>query len=130
MAAQRPHPITERPLDAPLLTFDIAALLAQIKGEDTWRQGPRSAMTLHKGPGLQVVLIAMHANTTIPSHRADGPISVQILEGRLTFRTEAHAVPLSPGQLLTLHAGIPHAVEAVEESAFLLTMGTAAEESG
>jgi hypothetical protein len=80
MASQRPHPITERPLDAPLLTFDLAALLAQIKGEDTWQQGPRNAMTLHKGPGLQVVLIAMHTNTTIPFHRADGPISVQVLE--------------------------------------------------
>jgi quercetin dioxygenase-like cupin family protein len=111
------------------LTFDLAALLAQIKGEDTWQQGPRNAMTLHKEPGLQVVLIAMHANTTIPSHRADGPISVQVLEGRLTFRTEAHVVPLSPGQVLTLHAGMSHAVEALEESAFLLTMGTAAESS-
>ena len=129
MTSQRPHPSTERPLDAPLLTFDLAALLVQIKDEDPWQQGRRNAMTLHKGPGLQVVLIAMHANTTIPSHRADGPISVQALEGRLTFRTEAHAVPLSPGQLLTLHAGMPHAVEAIEESAFLLTMGTAAEES-
>ena len=40
MASQRPHPITERALDAPLLTFDPATLLAQIKGEDTWQQGP------------------------------------------------------------------------------------------
>ena len=129
MASQRPHPITERPLDAPLLTFDLAALLAQIKGEDTWQQGPRNAMTLHKAPGLQVVLIAMHANTTIPSHRAAGPISVQVLEGRLTFRTEGHHVRLSPGQMLTLHPGLSHTVEAIEESAFLLTMGTGAEES-
>ena len=29
------------------------------------------------------------------------------------------------GHLLTLQAGIPHAVEAVEESAFLLTLATA-----
>jgi quercetin dioxygenase-like cupin family protein len=33
-------------------------------------------------------------------------------------------VTLNPGQLLTLHAGIPHAMEAVEEAAFLLTIAT------
>ena len=66
----------------------------------------------------------MHANTTIPSHHADGPISVQVLEGVLTFHAEAQAVTLRAGQLLTLSAGIPHVVAAEEESAFLLTMGT------
>jgi quercetin dioxygenase-like cupin family protein len=126
MATQRPHPITERPLDASLLTFDVAPLVAQLKGEETWHTGARNAMTLHKGPGLRIVLIAMHANTTIPSHRADGPISVQVLEGVLTFRAEAQAVTLRAGQLLTLSAGIPHVVEAAEESAFLLTLGTEA----
>ena len=126
MATQRSHPITERPLDAPLLTFDIVPLVAQLKGEETWHTGARNAMTLHKGPGLRIVLIAMHANTTIPSHHADGPISVQVLEGALTFRAEAQAVTLRAGQLLTLSAGIPHVVAAEEESVFLLTMGTEA----
>jgi quercetin dioxygenase-like cupin family protein len=102
----------------------MAPLVAQLKGEASWHTGARNAMTLYKGPGLRIVLIAVHANTTIPSHRADGPISVQVLEGVLTFRAEAHAVTLRAGQLLTLSAGIPHVVEAEEESAFLLTMGT------
>jgi quercetin dioxygenase-like cupin family protein len=124
MASQRPHPTTERPLDAPLLTFDVATLVAQLKGEEAWHTGARNAMTLHKGPGLRVVLIVMHAKTTIPSHRADGSISVQVLEGGLTFRAAAHVVTLRAGQLLTLSAGIPHVVEAEEESVFLLTMGT------
>jgi quercetin dioxygenase-like cupin family protein len=108
------------------LLFDIVSLVAQLKGEETWHTGARNAMTLHKGSGLRIVLIAMHANTTIPSHHADGPISVQVLEGVLTFRTEAQAVTLRAGQLLTLSAGIPHVVAAEEESAFLLTMGTEA----
>ena len=38
-------------------------------------------------------------------------------------RAEAQAVTLRAGQFLTLSAGIPHVVEAAEESAFLLTMG-------
>jgi quercetin dioxygenase-like cupin family protein len=107
-----------------VLTFDLTTLLAQIKSEEAWQKGPRNAMTLHKGPGLRVVLVAMHGNTTLPAHRAEGPISVQVLEGILTFGVETHAVTLRAGELLTLHAGIPHSVEALEESALLLTLGT------
>jgi quercetin dioxygenase-like cupin family protein len=72
-----------------------------------------------------VVLVALHAGATIPSHHTDSPISVQVIEGTLTVRTEAQTLTLHPGHLLTLQAGIPHAVEAVEESAFLLTLATA-----
>jgi quercetin dioxygenase-like cupin family protein len=127
MTAQRPHPTTERPLDAPLLTFDLPALLTQIKGEDTWHKHSRNAMTLYKGQGLRVVLVAMHAGTTIPSHRADSPISLQVIEGVLKFSTDAQTVTLSQGQLLALHAGISHDVEAVEESVFLLTVAAEAQ---
>jgi quercetin dioxygenase-like cupin family protein len=124
MATQRPHPVTERPLDAPLLTFDLPTLLAQIKREAIWQKELRNGMTLLKGQGLRVVLVAMHAGTNVPSHQADGPISVQVLAGVIRFSAEAQTVTLTPGQLLTLHAGIPHAMEAVEEAAFLLTIAT------
>jgi quercetin dioxygenase-like cupin family protein len=124
MPDQRLHPVTERPLDAPLLIFDLAAVLMQIKHEVTWKTGTRNGMTLLKGPGLRVVLVTLHPRTVLPFHRADSPLSVQILEGKLTFRTEAQAVTLSKGHLLTLHAGIPHTMEAIEETAFLLTLAT------
>jgi quercetin dioxygenase-like cupin family protein len=127
MTAQRSHPTTERPLDAPLLTFDLPALLMHIKGEDAWRQGSRNAMTLLKGQRLRVMLVAMHAGTVIPSHRADGPISLQVIEGALTCSADAQTVMLRQGQLLTLQAGMPHAVEAREESVFLLTLATETE---
>jgi quercetin dioxygenase-like cupin family protein len=122
MTPQRPHPTTERPLDAPLLTFDIHTLVTQIKREDTWKKGSRSGMTLLKGQGLRVVLVAMRAGTTIPSHRADGPLSLQVVEGAITFSAAPQEVTLTEGQVLTLQAGIPHSVEAIEESAFLLTL--------
>jgi quercetin dioxygenase-like cupin family protein len=127
MTAHRPHPTTERPLDAPLLTFDLPALLTQIKGEDAWHKGSRNAMTLYKGQGLRVVLVAIHAGTVIPSHRADSSISLQVIEGVLTFSADAQTLTLGQGQLLTLHAGIPHGVEAVEESVFLLTVAAEAQ---
>ncbi len=32
---------TEHPLDAPLLTFDILAVLTQLNQEETWQRGNR-----------------------------------------------------------------------------------------
>jgi quercetin dioxygenase-like cupin family protein len=116
--------MTERPLDAPLLTFDIPSLLTQIKREAAWQKGTRNAMTLLKGQGLRVVLVVMHPGTVLPSHRADSPISFQVLEGVVKFSADAQVVTLGKGQLLTLQGGIPHAVEAVEEAACLLTLAT------
>jgi len=124
MTTQRPHPETERPMDAPLLTFDIPALLAQIKREETWQKGTRNGMTLLKGQGLRVMLVAMRAGTVIQSHQADSPISLQVIEGVLKFSIDRQTLTLRQGQLLTLRTGIPHAVEAVGESAFLLTLAT------
>jgi quercetin dioxygenase-like cupin family protein len=121
MVSDRPHVTVERALDAPLLSFDIPALLARIKAE-TWRKGTHEAMTLAKSRGLRVVLVAMHVGTVLPSHRADGPISFQVIDGELRFRTDSQSLTLKTGELVTLQAGIHHAIEAVNESAFLLTL--------
>ena len=129
MTLYRPQTTTERALteyslDAPLLTFDIPTLLAQLKHEDLWRTGKRNAMTLLKDRGLRVVLIVMHASTAIPSHQAESPLSVQVVEGRLQVRTDAEPVTLKKGHMLALRAGIRHEIEALEESALLLTLAT------
>ncbi len=121
--AERPK---ERSLDAPLLMFNLAASLKQIKSEETWQSAQRSALTLVRSPMLRVVLIALHEGTVIPSHQAEGSITVQVLEGRIKFTAAGQIVTLGKGQMLTLHSGLPHVIEAVKESAFLLTVATPA----
>ena len=116
--------LTEYSLDAPLLTFDIPMLLAQLKHEDLWRTGKRNAMTLLKDQGLRVVLILMHAGTAIPSHQAESPLSIQVVEGCLQVRTDSEPVTLKKGHMLALQAGLRHEVKALEESALLLTLAT------
>jgi quercetin dioxygenase-like cupin family protein len=71
---------------------------------------------------LRVVLVTMHAGTKIPPHRTDGPITVHAIEGTLTVSSETQKVSLRPGQLLMLHAGVYHIVEAARDCAFLLTL--------
>ena len=121
---QRPEPEAGRPLDAPLLVFDLPALLAQVRQEPAYRTSDRNALTVFKTDGMRIVLLALHAGAELKTHTAPGIISVQVLEGRLMFRTAEQATELAQGQLLTLHAGIPHSVTAVTEAVFLLTLAT------
>jgi quercetin dioxygenase-like cupin family protein len=126
MADRRRETLNVLPLDAPLLTFDLPDLVRQIKSEETWHKAERNTIPLFKTDRMRGVLLALRAGTVISSHRADGPITVQLLEGRIRFSAESQTVTLVKGQLLTLQAGLPHAVEAEEESVFLLTVALAA----
>ncbi|MGD0466872.1 MAG: hypothetical protein ABSA54_00710 [Terriglobales bacterium] len=56
-------------------------------------------------------------------HRAEARISIQALRGKILLHVpDQKSVELSAGQLLTLDCGMHHDVEALEESAFLLTV--------
>lgn len=125
-SSERPHITEERTLDGAWQSFDLPATLEQIKAEETWRSSSRNAMTLMKSRGQRIVLIAMHDKTEIPMHRADGQLSLQVLEGSLRVSTESQAVTLGRGELLVLHAETPHAIQAIDEAAFLLTLSTEA----
>jgi quercetin dioxygenase-like cupin family protein len=122
MTLKTSHRDIGRPLDAPLLTFDLPSLLEKIKSEEDWFKHERNSMTLHKSPGLRVILVAMHAGTCIPAHTAAYPFSLQVVAGRVRFTAGKKTTTLECGQLLTLHAGIPHDLVALEQAAFLLTL--------
>ncbi len=126
MAPDRAHVTAERPLDAPLLTFEIPALLMQLKAEPTWWRENHNAITLAKSRGLRLVLVDMRRGAVIPSHHTDGPISVQVIAGALRVIVDSQAVTLHAGQLATLQSGIRHELQAATEAAFLLTLSAEA----
>jgi quercetin dioxygenase-like cupin family protein len=106
---------------APYLEFDIAGELQQLRREAGWQSG-HTAKTLVKYDGLRIVLIALKARSTIPEHHAEGQISIQSVVGHILVRAQGRTFELQPGGLLVLDHGLPHDVEAMEESAFLLTI--------
>jgi quercetin dioxygenase-like cupin family protein len=55
-------------------------------------------------------------------HHTDGTISAQVLQGQIRFTAQGKAHDLPAGSLITLGASIPHEVEAIKDSAFLLTI--------
>jgi len=64
----------------------------------------------------------MKANTRMNKHHVDARISIQALEGRLRVRLPDQIVEVAAGALIALDYAIPHSVEALEESAFLITI--------
>ena len=127
MTLETSHRDIGRPLDAPLLTFDLPVLLEKIRSEEDWRTRDRNSMALHKSPELRIVLVAMHAGASIPAHTAAHPFTLLMIEGRVLFTAGQKTTTLQRGQMLTLHAGIPHDLKAPEEAAFLLTLSAGQE---
>lgn len=122
---QRPHPVADRPVSAPLLPLRLPEEISRLKGEADWTGGKRS-ITLSKQGGLRVVLMALRAGATTGEHSAAGAITVHVLEGRIGFVAAGQTKELMAGDIVALEAGLPHDVQAVDESVFLLTLGQAA----
>jgi quercetin dioxygenase-like cupin family protein len=116
---RRPHPLA--PLAEPLMDFDITDEIRRLRAEPDWQTG-QNAKTLAKHPDFRLVLTALADGHRMAGHRTDGRISIQTLEGRLVVRVGGEAVHVPAGRLLVLDRGIPHDVEAIGSSAFLLTI--------
>jgi quercetin dioxygenase-like cupin family protein len=108
-------------MDAPYLEFNVTRELQQLHLEPGWDFG-HNAKTLVKYDGLRIVLIALKALASIPEHHTEGQISLQAIVGHVKVRAEGRSFELRPGGLLALEHGLHHTVEALEESAFLLTI--------
>ena len=110
-------------LAEPLLQIDLERELQQLRQEDSWqRETGRSSKTLAKYPDLRIVLILMKSGTRMRQHRAEGRVSIQQLEGQICVHLADRKVNVSAGHLLVLDCGVLHDVEALEESALLLTI--------
>jgi len=109
-------------LIGPLLTLDLAAEIEQLRQEEPWKTTSRNAKTLVKYADLRVVLITMKAGTRMEGHKADGSISIHALTGKLRLHLSEQTVEVPVGRLLTLERALPHDVEALEDSSFLLTI--------
>jgi quercetin dioxygenase-like cupin family protein len=110
-------------LAEPLLQIDFERELQQLRREDSWqRETGRSSKTLAKYPDFRIVLILMKSGTRMQQHGAEGRISIQPLKGQVRIHLADGKVTLSTGHLLVLDCGVLHDVEALEETALLLTI--------
>ena len=116
------RPEGERILNAPLVEMNLNNFISQVKNESTWAEKDRNSVTIFKSETLRIVLIGLHENAELKPHKANGVISVQVLEGKLEFNSEKESKHIEKGQMVVLQENITHSVKAISECFFLLTL--------
>ncbi len=111
-----------RVIEAPLVGINIPEFIEIIKREPTWKDSDHNSVTVFKSERMRIVLMGLHKGGQLKPHKANGVISVQVLEGSIEFVTEEDKVTLRKGQMIALQENITHSVVALEESFFLLTL--------
>ncbi len=113
---------TSRHLADPVREIDLEAEARELREDETWLREGHNAKTLVKNESLRIVLIDMHEGARLGEHRTGSRISIQVLTGRISVSVPGRNCTLRAGQLLAVDESLPHDVQALEPSTFLLTL--------
>ena len=117
---RRPHPSPEH-LEGTFLQFDLGAEVDQLRREDGSKTG-QNAKTLVKYDDFRIVLITLEPGAHIPWHHTAARISIHAVAGRVRVGTDDRTFDMPAGSILALDRTLPHEIEALEQSALLLTI--------
>ncbi len=116
------RPEGNRVLNAELVEMNLQQFIDQLKSEKPWLEGDRNSVTIFKSETMRIVLMGFHANAVLTTHKANGVISVQVVEGEINFSTADQTSHLQKGHMIALQANVLHSVTALQDSFFLLTL--------
>ncbi len=116
------RPDGNRILNALLVEMDLNKFIEQIKSEVTWQESDRNSMTIFKSNTMRIVLMGLRANGELKPHKANGVISIQVIEGQMNFIADNQTTMLEKGQMIALHDNVTHSVLALKDTFFLLTL--------
>ena len=117
------HPRPSERISTPVVTFDLTSELEALRATDSYRHNDHASTTLVNRPGFGVVLVALPQGGHLKDHRAGRGISIQVLSGAVQLDLDQGTVRVRPGEVTALAPNLRHSVGALEDSAFLLTMG-------
>ncbi len=106
--------------------FDLAAVDSELRASEAYIRNGHTAHTLVREDDLRIVAVVMKAGACMAEHHAKETATVHGLSGHVRLRLPETTTDVGPGQLLVLERGIQHDVEAIVDSAFLLTLGWSA----
>ena len=110
-------------LAAPALEICLATAIKQQQQHEAFQRSTgRSSTTLAKYPDLRIVLVSMKTGSKMHEHKAAGRLSLLTLTGCVRLKVLEHTVDVPAGHILTLDCCVPHDVEALKQSVFLLTI--------
>jgi quercetin dioxygenase-like cupin family protein len=101
--------------------FTLDDARRHVTSEPQWQKNDRASMSIVKNDDLTVSLLMLKPSAHLHEHTARKAVSVQVLSGRIRFSAAGADHEIGPGMMAMVEGGVPHAVEALEESAVLLT---------
>lgn len=101
------------------------SLVTQLKDKIEYAQTGVLSKVLVKLPACQYTLFCLAAGTEISEHTSTRNAVVQVIEGRGILNLEGQAIVLESGVFVFMPANAPHALQAEENLAFLLTLSEA-----
>ena len=81
-----------------------------------------STFALVKTPEMEVIRMVIPKGKKIPDHSVPGKISVQCISGQTRFFLGTQSRELKSGDWLFLEGGQSHALEAITDTALLVTI--------
>jgi quercetin dioxygenase-like cupin family protein len=111
-----------RPLAGPSMTFDLDSILRELRSEESYERSGRAGRTLAKSGRFRLTIVAMVSGNQIGTHHADSPMTLQVLQGHIRYRTSNVEQELDAGQLLFFAAGEANDITATQETALLITI--------
>jgi len=79
-----------------------------------------SARVLMNRPGYRLVLLNLRRGQSIPEHATKEIVTVYAISGHIRFYEAQSPFELRAGQVLFIEGGVPHALEAYEDSTLLV----------
>jgi len=111
-----------RPLAGPSLTFHLDQQISSLRQDEAYQRSGRAGRTLVKDERFRVVLLAVANNVDIGTHKADSPMTLQVVQGGLRYRDAGGQYELREGDLLFFGPGQAEDIVATADSALLLTL--------
>ena len=111
-----------RPLTGPHLVFNLAQHLADLRADDAYARSGRAGRTLAKEGPLRLTLVALNEGAHVETHLAERPMTLQPLEGLLRYRVGGETFELGAGEVLFFGPGHAQDIQALNETALLLTI--------
>jgi quercetin dioxygenase-like cupin family protein len=116
-ARRGPHQMSGRGL-----VFDVAEEVRSLRHDLEFTSGGRAARTLAKTEGLRVTLVLIKKDFGLNPDAIAGGASLEVLNGRLRVHAGGEPWDVGSGELIVLADNLREPIEALEETAFLLTV--------
>ena len=102
--------------------FDLLAADRELRSAAAYKLDGHTARTLVREVPMRVVFVVIRAGAKIAQHHSENTASIHVLTGHIRLQLPDHAVDLPAGRLLVIPPKLAHDVEAVSDSAFVITL--------